>query len=184
MTRNGTRNAAERPYAARLALARELLAAFRSQPPPRELVDALAPAVAAAVQGARETHWFLVQAAQARAPELRGRVVGDRAVAWETMARALAALLVPGVEVCAHLRREPLQPALVLLAVRRVCCRRCVATVRRPPADEADRCDWCGARGVSTFTPVAATVGALVTIGDACAACAEALIPDSSTDFT
>jgi hypothetical protein len=46
-----------------------------------------------------------------------------------------------------HLCRTPAAPALALLAEHRVVCERCARTRRHPPADEDDRCDWCGARG-------------------------------------
>ena len=46
------------------------------------------------------------------------------------------------------------QPSADPLPLRRADCTRCVGTIRRPPADEADRCDICGARGVVTFHPL------------------------------
>ena len=46
------------------------------------------------------------------------------------------------------------------------------ATIRRPPPDEADRCDVCGARGVVTFVPFAMRQGPALVIGDACPDCA------------
>jgi hypothetical protein len=91
----------------------------------------------------------------------------------DALARTLVA--VDGFTYCAHLRRTPAQPAVARMPLRRVDCGRCLHTFRRPPADEADRCDWCGARGVELFTPVAIGLGPLVAAGDACDDCAAAL---------
>jgi hypothetical protein len=74
--------------------------------------------------------------------------------------------------VCVHLRRGGPRPAFVQLPLRRVDCGRCVGTVRRPPSDEADRCDVCGARGVTTFVPFALRQGPALVMGDGCADCA------------
>ena len=45
----------------------------------------------------------------------------------------------------------------------------------RPPADESDRCDVCGARGVTTFVPFAMWQGPALVVGDACSYCASTL---------
>lgn len=84
-------------------------------------------------------------------------------------------LAVEGGKVCQHLRTGGPQPATARLALHRVDCQRCLATVRRPPADEADRCDWCGERDIETFLPIVVHVGPLVAIGDACTTCGTAL---------
>jgi hypothetical protein len=78
---------------------------------------------------------------------------------------------------CHHVRNDTAgpQPLLVNLALRRVDCERCSRTIRKPPPDETDRCDWCGSRGHTTFTPTLITSSALVFMGDACETCARAL---------
>ena len=71
---------------------------------------------------------------------------------------------------CPHLRREGSQPTIVSLPLRRIDCERCVQTVRCPPADEADRCDLCGQRGVNMFHPFSVRWGPLLVMGDVCPA--------------
>jgi hypothetical protein len=77
--------------------------------------------------------------------------------------------------VCIHLRRTPTQPAYVLLPVRRIDCDRCIGTFRQPPADEADRCDLCGARGITEFWPLRMAVAYWIVLGDTCQSCAREL---------
>jgi hypothetical protein len=77
--------------------------------------------------------------------------------------------------VCVHVRRGGPRPAFVRLPLRRVDCSRCMDTVRRPPPDEADRCDVCGDRGVVTFVPFAVRQGPALVVGDACSDCAAVL---------
>jgi len=105
---------------------------------------------------------------------ITGPIQGDR---WspegvEAVSRLLATVW--EFRSCIHLRRTPAQPALAALPLRRVDCRRCAGTKRNPPADEDDRCDWCGARGVVDFTPIIVQYGPLLAAGDACDACAPA----------
>lgn len=80
--------------------------------------------------------------------------------------------------VCPHLRSGGPQPAFVKLALHRIDCARCGGTVRRPPADEDDRCDWCGGRGVERFQPLVMQGGPLVVMGDACGDCAAAMVQE------
>jgi hypothetical protein len=91
----------------------------------------------------------------------------------EVLARTLAAI--HGFRQCTHLRTRPAQPAVARVPLRRVDCRRCCMTLLRPPASDADRCDWCGSHGVSTFVPIAYALGQLTCIGDACGPCAQAM---------
>src|SRR5205823_5522990 len=57
---------------------------------------------------------------------------------------------------CSHLRKaEGPQLAYVRLPLRRIDCGRCVGTWRRPPAEDSDRCDICGGRGIDCFVPFA-----------------------------
>lgn len=77
--------------------------------------------------------------------------------------------------ICCHLRAGGPQPAMARLPLRRLDCRRCAGTLRKPPAGDADRCDWCGDRGVATFVPIVLQCGVFVVAGDACPTCATAL---------
>jgi hypothetical protein len=105
------------------------------------------------------------------------REVGDRRVVNDVRARVLAAMGEGGWTLCPHLRRTPAQPSVVLLPLRRVCCRRCAATSCKPPPGEADRCDLCGSRGHVTFWPVCLTLGNWAVLGDMCRGCAEQVNP-------
>ena len=78
-------------------------------------------------------------------------------------------------EVCPHLRRGGPQPAIVRLSLRRIDCQRCVKTLRRPPADEADQCDLCQQPEVLTFVPFAVRHGPALIAGDVCLDCAGVL---------
>lgn len=91
----------------------------------------------------------------------------------EVAARCIVALA--ELKRCPHLLRGGPQPAWGKLALHRIDCERCAATVRLPPPGEDDRCDWCEARGVAMFTAVAIQSGPAVLIGDACSECADAL---------
>lgn len=62
-----------------------------------------------------------------------------------------------------------------MLPVRRIDCQRCSATYRRPPADEADRCDLCGSRGITEFWPLRVAVAYWIVLGDTCQPCAHEL---------
>jgi hypothetical protein len=92
----------------------------------------------------------------------------------DVRAHILAAVL-DCTTVCVHIRRGGPRPAFVQLPLRRIDCQRCVGTIRRPPPDEADRCDVCGARGITTFVPFAGRHGPALVAGDACPACAGVL---------
>src|SRR5690606_14273132 len=70
------------------------------------------------------------------------RTSDDRTNALEASARVILAMA--GARICPHLRTGGPQLATARLALHRVDCRRCLATRQRPPAAEADRCDWCG----------------------------------------
>lgn len=106
----------------------------------------------------------------------------DQDHAPEVNARILAAIAINRCRICPHLRHEGPQPAVVALAVHRISCRRCTATVCKPPADEDDRCDWCGAVEVLEFIPITISVGPLIVTGDACRSCGEALRLSSTTE--
>ncbi len=98
----------------------------------------------------------------------------EPSIAAEAEARILAALGAC-THVCSHLRRGGPQPAWVSLALHRVDCVRCCQTIRKPPPGDADRCDFCGRHGVTTFFPLAFQRGPMVVHGDACPGCAAAL---------
>jgi len=112
---------------------------------------------------------------RARQPERGWHGPIERPSESEPMAVLAAAVLDCLERTCVHLRREGPQPAVVSLPLRRVDCRRCAATVRRPPAGDSDRCDVCGQRGVITFVPFVCGSGPLLVLGDACPSCASRL---------
>lgn len=92
----------------------------------------------------------------------------------EVAARALTAAT--GCKPCAHLlAASGGLPNYTMLAARRAVCRACLASVVAPPAAEDDCCDWCRARGISRFTPIALQIGPALLIGDACEQCAAGL---------
>jgi hypothetical protein len=93
----------------------------------------------------------------------------------DTQACVMAAMGDGDWRVCVHLKRTPGQPAYVLLPVRRVDCERCIGTFRRPPDDEDDRCDLCGARGVTKFWPLRVAASYWIVLGDTCRPCARPL---------
>jgi hypothetical protein len=101
---------------------------------------------------------------------------GERSAYIDSTARVLAAMSDgrpwPW---CPHLLKNPAQPGIIALALRRIYCQRCARTNHQPPPDESDRCDLCGSRGNSSFWPVMFTMSAYVVIGDTCRPCAEAL---------
>lgn len=93
----------------------------------------------------------------------------------EIAARVIVAMSFAS-RICPHLRAGGPQPAYVKLALHRVDCARCGGTVRRPPPDEDDRCDWCGERDVELFQPIVLQNGPFVIMGDACEPCGSALL--------
>lgn len=160
---------ARQDFATRLRLARALIA-HRTPAAPVHLADQLA---AASVE-TREAHDRLGIVLPLLAPDRTWRQRVDRAASDDIRAYLLAGVL--GCEAyCCHLKRGGPQPAFIRLPLRRADCGRCVQTLRRPPRDEADRCDLCGARGVVTFVPFAVRQGPALIAGDACADCAGVL---------
>ena len=156
-------------FADRLALARRLIARGASRPPVQ-----LADQLEAAGKDARVLHDQLGAALPILEPDRDWYRRVDLAPSDETRAYLLAALL-DCLDACVHLRRGGPRPAFVRLPLRRVDCERCVGIIRRPPPDEADRCDVCGARGVGTFVPFAGQHGPALVMGDACPGCADVL---------
>lgn len=92
----------------------------------------------------------------------------DKSIHVYAMVRAA----IDGHKWCDHLRSGYPQIATCRLAARRVDCERCVKTVVSAAA-ENDQCDWCGARGITGFTPVVLQVGMFVVSGDACDDCVD-----------
>lgn len=88
---------------------------------------------------------------------------------------AVVLLAMAGLRACPHLRRVGPRPAYARLALHRLDCRRCLGTVRKPPAGEDDRCDWCGSNGNIYFRAFALQLGTVVVIGDAGRCCAGTL---------
>jgi hypothetical protein len=171
----GKGSTADRPFAERLALASSLVdrlaRADRSELAPLHVLDQLSAA-------ASETLAFvppIIDEARRREPD-RGWRHRVEAATPEKSAYLLAALLGCMDTVCAHLRRGGPQPAIANLALRRLDCRRCVGTVRRPPPEDADVCDVCGTRlAAPWFYPLVATTDPVLVVGDACSTCAAAL---------
>jgi hypothetical protein len=157
------------PFAARLALARRLIARGAS-PAPVHLADQFG----AATADARRQHDRLGAALPLIQPGRNWRQRIDPDPSDDIRAYILTAVL-DCTRVCVHLRRGGPRPAFALLALRRVDCWRCVQTTRRPPPGEADRCDVCGARGIVTFVPFALRQGPALVVGDACHHCAGVL---------
>ena len=157
------------PFATRLRLARELIA-HRAPPPPVYLADQLD----AAAADVRATHDRLGVLLPLLASDRTWYQRLDADASTDVRAHLLASVL--GTETyCCHLRRGGPQPVFVRLPLRRADCARCVQTLRRPPRDEDDRCDLCGARGVVTFVPFAVREGPVLIAGDVCLSCADVL---------
>jgi hypothetical protein len=150
----------------RIAQARTLVRAASTMDLPKWLADQLEAA-------SRESRRLMESAA----PVLqlidpgRGWQTGTPSPDRETVA-AVALTAVAGSTPCAHLRRAGPQPAFARLPLRRIDCRRCAAAWITAPAADGDRCDWCGTRGVTRFTPIWLTMGPLTVMGDACDGCA------------
>lgn len=89
-------------------------------------------------------------------------------------AHIAAAIL--GCTPCHHLRTGGPRPSIAALALHRIVCFRCAHTFRKPPAEEDDRCDWCGARGIETFHAFGVWAGPVLVIGDACHDCHAVLL--------
>ena len=153
----------------RLALAHRLIA--RGAPSPAGHV---ADQLGAAGRETQQLHDRLGAVLPILEPDRNWRQRIDPDPSDDVRAYVLAATL-DCTTVCVHIRRGGPRPAFVQLPLRRVDCGRCVGTVRRPPPNEADRCDVCGARGVTTFVPFALRQGPALVMGDACTDCAALL---------
>jgi hypothetical protein len=157
------------PFDDRLDLARRLIARGASRVP-----NHLADQLAAAGSEARAMHDCIGAALPILAPDRNWRQRIEDGPSDDVRAYILAATL-DCTTVCVHLRRGGPRPVFFQLPLRRADCERCVQTLRRPPADEADRCDLCAARGVVTFVPFVMRQGPALVMGDACPPCANLL---------
>jgi hypothetical protein len=173
---SGPRLRASDPYPVRLAAARALLA----KPPPAHVPVDLVDQLTAAARDTRATLDHIGEELRSRdrwgGSEVRE--ASDDAHEQEAAARVLAATIGEAHTICSHLRRGGPQIALLRLPLHDLVCRKCSRTLRLPPPDEDDRCDWCGARGVELFTPFTVSHGPILAIGDACDDCATALGAD------
>jgi len=162
------------PFEERLVAARELVNAVRTgQVPelPTYVIDQLRAAAAIAHQ---EFHQ-LATAVRVVEPGRNWRescADPNDDPGWHTEMMARVVVAIADCRSCFHIRKLGPRPAWAVLALRRVDCERCRHTFRRPPADEDDRCDWCGTKGVEVFTPISFQYGPLVVLGDACDDCA------------
>lgn len=156
-------------FADRLALARRLIAHGAARQPIH-----VADQLEAAGSEARVLHDHIGAALPILEPSRTWRQRIDADPSDDVRAYILAATL-DCTTVCIHLRRGGPRPAFVQLPLRRADCGRCIGTVRRPPADESDRCDVCGQRGVTTFVPFAMRQGPALVMGDGCPTCAAVL---------
>jgi hypothetical protein len=157
------------PFADRLELTRRMVARHPARPPVH-----LADQLDAAGAEARTLHDRIGAALPVLQPDRSWVRRIDDTPSDDVKAYILAAVL-NCTTVCVHIRRGGPQPTFVQLPLRRVDCGRCAGTLRRPPPDEGDRCDVCGARGVVTFVPFAMRQGPALVVGDACPACASIL---------
>lgn len=147
-----------------MQLTEQLDALFDRIPlPPVDVVDQ----VAAASVEAHQMYDALV----GKLGNFGGGGITERRIQVEWAARVLLAL--SGSSYCEHLRAGP-RPATARLALHQVDCQQCLAIPASAPADEDDRCDWCGARGVKLFQPIASNLAVLLVVGDACETCIEA----------
>jgi hypothetical protein len=156
-------------FAARLDLARALIARGAA-PTPVHVTDQLD----AAGAEARVLHDRIGATLPLLEPDRSWFQRIDSSPSDDVRAYILAAML-DCTTVCVHIRRGGPQPAFVQLPLRRVDCSRCAGTIRRPSSDEADRCDVCTTRGVTTFVPFAMLQGPALVVGDACPECADVL---------
>jgi len=157
------------PFSTRLALAQRMIAHG-----PRPLPGHVADQLGAASSDTRQLHDRIGVVMPLLQPDRHWRQRVDAAPASGAWAYLLAALL-GCTTICPHLRKGGPQPAIVRLPLRLIACGRCSLIIRRPPADEADRCDVCGARGIEVFHPFAVRLGPLLIAGDACSGCADEL---------
>jgi hypothetical protein len=165
-----TRRPDTAPFAVRLARAYQLLAAGVA-PAPVHLADQL-DAAGKEKFGIAERMGDLLPIFEPGRPWYHRT---DASPSVHTRALLIAALLGCLGSVCCHLRRGGPQPAIARLPLRRVDCTRCVGTFRRPPPDDADRCDVCEQHGVVIFSPFTVHQGPVLLIGDACQTCAAVL---------
>jgi hypothetical protein len=173
-------------YARLVTKHRRLLERFAAQAGP-DLLEAIArlilPSVVAAQDAvgrvARDPAWQAEHGGEL--VMLYGEAATRRA--REIAARTLAAIELAGVTACPHLDVLPQGEvhSVILLGYRRIACPACAralnaAGVEPDPAD-ADRCDFCGTRGITRFSPMVLPLGPSVVFGDACPACHRALVP-------
>lgn len=163
-------------FATRLARARAMIARG-AEPAPSHIADQLE----AARADASVMHDRMGAVLPILEPDRAWRQRLDTSTSDDVRAYLLAALF-DCTTLCPHLKQGGPQPAIVKLPLRRADCRRCAATLRRPPPDEHDRCDVCTARGVVVFVPFAIQQGPALMVGDACPECAAVLGISSRQD--
>lgn len=145
-----------------LDAARETLAGMRLQAsrPPAHIVDQIEAA-------ANEARASFGRAAAAWSDEWSEVLeVADRD---DLKARVLLAL--SHCTPCDHLDPDRPRAAWANLGWHEIACGPCTRIPHERPQGEADRCDWCGGRGVTWFESVAVRVALVVVMGDACPEC-------------
>lgn len=81
----------------------------------------------------------------------------------------LAQLVQPGLRMCRHIERRPVQPAFAYTTERHIRCRTCH---NRHPAPTCRTCDRCGSNGtLDPLNPVLLTLGPWAVIATICAPC-------------
>lgn len=165
------------PWAVRLAATRQAVAALRARPMadlPADLAEVLA-------SGAREAERFTTILLEHHA----GLTRAPFSHVGEALAYLLAVLIEcdPG---CPHTGKPKADrlPLYLLLAHRRLFCRRCLAGFwlvwpRPAPRIPKDRCDWCE-EPTRVFREQVIHGGALIALGNACETCHRALHQERS----
>lgn len=81
----------------------------------------------------------------------------------------LGHLVEPGLQLCRHIERAPVQPAFAYSAERHIRCLRCH---NRHPRPTCRNCDRCGSNGtLDPLNPALLSIGPWVVIATLCAPC-------------
>lgn len=139
--------------------------------PPGHVLDQIRASARDAHQQAKHLGQILAALDPAEAWQSHFAKEGEEARPLPDEVTTLLVVALGGLSQCVHLRRGGPQPAWARLALHRLDCVKCLATLRYPPADEADACDWCHSRANTAFRPYVVQSGPVLAYGDACGAC-------------